>query len=162
MHTSLEITMRIAILQSPEIFAMKEEEVNPLLQYTFVAADFDDVEIDYDDVIARCIHNCEKTIASKINQILNGDSYKSVGSEMLASNIVKKALLNNGSSEKEKVTEPKKNGKGGKISVKQLRYLGYLQHQMGEKPDYKEISKLSIKQATMKIKDLEKEIKSKK
>jgi len=150
--------MRIAILQSPEVFAMKQEEVNPLLQYTFVAADFDDKEVDYDDVLARCIHNCEKAIASKINQILTGDSHKSVGSEMLASNIVKKALLNNGSSEKEEVSEPKKNNKGEKISVKQLRYLGYLQHQMGEKPDYKEIGKLTPKQATMKIKDLEKEL----
>jgi hypothetical protein len=48
-----------------------------------------------------------------------------------------------------------------KVTPKQVRYLGYLQHQLNEKPDYKEIGKLTQKQATLRIKDLEKEVNKK-
>lgn len=44
---------------------------------------------------------------------------------------------------------------GRELSTKQLRYLGYLIQQNGEEPDYTIISKLSQKEATLRIKDLE-------
>ena len=165
MHSPLEITMRIAILRYPETFGLGAEEVNPLLQYSFVTAELQGDDIDHDDILSRCIYACELKISEKITEILKSKGRESVG-EMLLSNHVKKALMRNTPDE---TPEPQSNGKtngktkssdnpkkGEKITAKQLRYLGYLQHQLGEKPDYKEIGKLTPQQATMKIKDLEK------
>jgi hypothetical protein len=179
MHSPLEITMRIAILRYPETFGLKEEEVNPLLQYTFVTAEIEGSDIDYDDILSRCIHTCEMTIADKITEILKGKGRESVG-EMLLSNHIKKALLkagknpadsngknpadNNGNGKNPAESNGNGNSqdeKGYKVTPKQVRYLGYLQHQLGEKPDYKEIGKLTQKQATLRIKDLEKEVNKK-
>ena len=54
------------------------------------------------------------------------------------------------------------NGNGEpKVSVKQLRYIGYLQRQLDEEPNYKEIAELTQRQATSRIRELEKELASK-
>jgi len=48
-----------------------------------------------------------------------------------------------------------------KVSVKQLRYIGYLLRQMDEEPDYKAIADLTQKQATQRIRELEGELANK-
>ena len=51
-----------------------------------------------------------------------------------------------------------KGNPGRELTHKQLRYMGYLHRQLGEEPDYSVISKMSQKQATMRIKELEAKI----
>ena len=155
MHGSLEI----AILRYPQAFGLMDVEVNPLLQFALVSTEFEGSDFDLDEVYTECINGCKQTVANKIKQILDGNSRKSAGNGKLLSNHVRKAIPKNKKSPDDNDnSEPKQKSKGYNISVKQLRYLGYLQHQLGDKPDYKEISKLTQKQATIKIKDLEKEL----
>jgi len=155
MHTSLEI----AILRYPQAFGLMDEEVNPLLQFALVSAEFEGSDFDPDEMYAECIHGCKQTVANKVKQILEGNSRKPAGNGKLLSNHVRKVIAKSRKTpDDDDNPEPKQKTKGGKISVKQLRYLGYLQHQLGDKPDYKEIATLTAKQATMQIKDLEKEL----
>ena len=48
--------------------------------------------------------------------------------------------------------------RGDKLTVKQLRYMGYLYRKVGEEPDYSVISVLTQGQATMRIKELEQRV----
>ena len=56
----------------------------------------------------------------------------------------------------------KKRGNGkrpaGALTVKQLRYMGYLYRKLGEEPEYDEISSLTQSQATVRIKELEQRV----
>ena len=155
MPTSLEV----AILRYPQAFGLMDEEVNPLLQLALVKAEFEGSDFNLDELYNECIHACKQTVDNKIKQILDGNSRKSAGNGKLLSNHVRKAISKNKKTpDDDDNPAPKQKAKGDKISVKQLRYLGYLQHQLGDKPDYKEIATLTAKQATMQIKDLEKEL----
>jgi hypothetical protein len=50
------------------------------------------------------------------------------------------------------------NGRGDKLTVKQLRYMGFLYRKLGVEPDYSVISILTQGQATMRIKELEQRV----
>jgi len=149
--------VKLAVLRFPEAFGLKDEEVNPLLAYTIVMAEAHEEIIDHESILEGFVVECERTVDSKVHLTLSGRA--------------KMPNLSGKQLEKEPEPEPKKSGNGqikphpkekdggGKLSVKQLRYIGYLKHQLGHKPDYGEIESLSPKAATMLIKDLEKEVK---
>jgi len=147
--------VKLAVLQFPEAFGLRAEEVNPLLAYTIVMAEAHETIIDHESILEDFVIECEKTVDSKVHLILSGRA--------------KMPDLSGKQPEKEPEPEPKKSGNGqtkphpkenggGKLSVKQLRYIGFLKHKLGHKPDYGEIENLSPKAATMLIKDLEKEV----
>jgi hypothetical protein len=147
--------VKLAVISFPEAFGLKAEEVNPLLAYTIVMAEAHETIIDHESILEDFVIECEKTVDSKVHLILSGRA--------------KMPDLSGKQPEKEPEPEkPRKPGNGqshakekdggGKLSVKQLRYIGYLKHKLGHKPDYGEIENLSPKAATMLIKDLEKEV----
>ena len=147
--------VKLAVLQFPEAFGLKAEEVNPLLAYTLIMAEAHEEIIDHESILEDFVVECERTVDSKVHLILSGRA--------------KMPDLSGKQPEKEpEPVRPRKEGNGksyakekdggGKLSVKQLRYIGYLKHQLGHKPDYGEIENLSPKAATMLIKDLEKEV----
>lgn len=155
MNALSKYAVKLAVLQFPEAFGLRDEDVNPILAYTLVMAESAEDIIDHESILDDFMVECHQTVDSKVALILTGRA------EMpdLRDNQSK----GNGNSGQPRSAKSA-NGigalkdKGGKLSNKQLRYIGYLQHQLGRKPDYDEIGGLSQKAATMRIKDLEKEI----
>jgi hypothetical protein len=152
--------VKLAVLQFPEAFGLKDEEVNPLLAYTLIMAEAEEEIIDHESILEDFVVDCEKTVDSKVHLILSGrakmpdlSGKEPETKREVAPQAEKSRKPGNG-----KYHLKEKDG-GGKLSVKQLRYIGYLKHQLGQKPDYGEIESLSQKAATMLIKDLEKEVK---
>jgi len=149
--------IRLAILRHPEVFGLKGEDVNPLLKFTLEKSDAGDKMLDPDVLMAECIDHCELMIELKVEMVLSYRTQKAVPADKpdKPQKADEKPPAHKGDGATPKPA-PKQNG--SKITIKQLRYLGYLKHQLGKKPDYDEIGNLSQKQATMLIKDLEKEL----
>jgi hypothetical protein len=152
--------VKLAVLQFPEAFGLKDEEVNPLLAYTLIMAEAHEEIIDHESILEDFVVECMKTVDSKAHLILSGrakmpdlSGKEPETKQEVAPQTEKPRKPGNG-----KYHAKEKDGVG-KLSVKQLRYIGYLKHQLGQKPDYGEIESLSQKAATMLIKDLEKEVK---
>jgi hypothetical protein len=145
MNVSIEEAIRLAIISRPECFGLMPEDVNPLLKFVMCMTSGE--EVDRDDLPAFCFDECNGKVYHRLTEVLRYD-----------------AQAKPGTSAKPNQSQPASNGNGkpkpagGKLSVKQLKYLGYLLHQKGEVPDYKAIGELTTKQATMRIKDLEAEL----
>lgn len=156
MIESSKYAVKLAVLQFPEAFGLKDEDVNPILAYTLVKAEAQEEIIDHESILEDFMVECERTVDSKVHLILSGRAEMPDIRDSDPKRESRRAGGNGKSSGKEKGSGK---DKGGKLTNKQLRYIGYLKHQLGEKPDYDEISGLSAKAATMLIKDLEKELK---
>ena len=157
MNALSKYAVKLAVLQFPEAFGLRDEDVNPILAYTLVMAESAEDIIDHESILEDFLVECSQTVDSKVALILTGRA------EM--PDIKGNQSKGNGSAGETRPAKPS-NGKtsskdkGGKLSNKQLRYIGYLKHQLGQNPDYDQISGLSAKAATMLIKDLEKELKN--
>jgi len=131
---------------------------NPLLQFVLIDAETDADSIDIEDVVKQCVHECAKAVNGKVAQILSGNASDVVISENTKSHSPAKTpdTSRNRSSKK---SGGKSSGERAapKISVRQLRYIGYLLRQKGEEPDYKTIAEMTQREATMRIKELERE-----
>ncbi len=149
MIESSKYAVRLAILQYPEAFGLKDEDVNPFISYTLIMAEAGEDIIDHESILEDCVVEVEKTLQSKVHLILSGRAEMPELPDKPENGQDKKTAKSNASSK----------DRGSKISNKQLRYIGYLHHQLGRKPDYDEIGGLFQKAATMRIKDLEKELK---
>ncbi len=152
MNALSKYAVKLAVLQFPEAFGLRDEDVNPILAYTLVMAESAEDIIDHESILDDFMVECSQTVDSKVSLILSGRVEMPEVRDKPDNGQVKKPADNQGSSK----------DRGSKISNKQLRYIGYLQHQLGQKPDYDAIGGLSQKAATMRIKDLEKELKQRK
>lgn len=148
MIESTEYAVRLAVLQHPEAFGLKDEDVNPFISYALIMIEDGEDIIDIESVLDDCVVEVERTLDSKVHLILSGRAEMPELPEK----------PKNGQTEKPDKGNASSKNHGSKISNKQLRYIGYLHHQLGRKPDYKEVSTLTQRQATMRIKDLEKEL----
>ena len=148
MNVSIEEAIRLAIISRPECFGLMPEDVNPLL--SFVMRMTSGEEVDREDLSAVCFDECNSKVYHRLTEVLR---YDASGKPTTTARPKPKASLSNGDS------KGKAKPAASKLSVKQLRYIGYLLHKAnGEKPDYKAIGELTTKQATMRIKDLEAEL----
>lgn len=160
-----EDAIKLAILNHPQTFGLAPAEVNPMLMFVQLCieqgATHGSVEL-----WKYCFDAVNETLHHKVVEVFTGLS-------VVHSKAQDAAIA--AESEDEVVPEPQAappparksgNGKptgngnvigspGRELSVKQLRYLGFLIRQNGEEPDYTIISKLSQKEATLRIKDLE-------
>jgi hypothetical protein len=157
-RASAENAIRLAILLRPEAFGLTAEEVNPLLKNILqLDADADEGSThSWQDAFTEC----SATLHSKVVEVLGTTKAKAPAAKKPKA---------------KPAAEPSSNGHGGdkalvavgvgvdKITVKQLRYIGFLYRQLEEEPDYKnDIGRLSTTQATMRIKELEKRLEEKK
>jgi hypothetical protein len=146
MCVSVENALRLAILGQPESFGLLPEDVNPLLRFMLMVAEGGDE--DSAKLVAGCFDECSTVVYQKVVELLKHDATRKP----------KSAPTGN----EPKPAKAKSNGKaapsGAKLSTKQLRYLGYLYRQLGEEPDYKAISILTQKQATMRIREMEEQL----
>lgn len=160
-----EDAIKLAILNHPQTFGLAPSEVNPMLMFVQLCieqgATHGSVEL-----WKYCFDAVNETLHHKVVEVFTGlsviqgkvqdaaiaaESYEEVEPEP-ASKPEPVRKTGNG--------KPACNGTvigspGRELSTKQLRYLGYLIRQTGEEPDYSIISKLSQKEATLRIKDLE-------
>ena len=194
---SVEMAVKLAVLRNPESFGLREEDVNPLLQFVLIGAEDNVPKDGLDEVIRQCQFECVKAVNAKVRQILSGKAAEAIISENVVgedddseivdfededdaepepaparsqSTYAKGGSKRNGSSggnaAKPSQRKSRPGGSAGaygepKVSVKQLRYIGYLLRQMDEEPDYKAIADLTQKQATQRIRELEGELANK-
>ncbi len=192
---SPETAVKLAVLKTPESFGLRQEDVNPLLQFVLIGAEASVPTDSLDEVIRQCQFECCKTVNAKVRQILSGKAKEAVISENSALDDSEIIPFEDEDDEAEVGPEPvpakpqsasakgngKRNGSGASsakpsqrkarptngsygepnVSVKQLRYIGYLLRQLDEEPDYKQIAELTQKQATQRIRELESELASK-
>jgi hypothetical protein len=163
-----EDAIKLAILNHPDTFGLTAVEVNPMLMFTKHRIE-EGVELGEVELWLQCFEAVNTTLHLKVVEVFSGLS-------VLQSKVQESAIAAEpGEPTPEPKNEPapsKKSGSskpagngdnigssGRELSVKQLRYLGYLTRQAGEEPDYTVISKLSQKEATLRIKDLEAKVK---
>ncbi len=160
-----EDAIKLAILNHPQTFGLAASEVNPMLMFVQHCIE-QEVPQSSVELWKHCFDAVNETLHHKIVEVFTGLS-------VVHSKAQDAAIT--AESEEEVTPEPQAapppprksgNGKpagngtvigspGRELSTKQLRYLGYLTRQAGEEPDYTYISKLSQKEATLRIKDLE-------
>ena len=160
-----EDAIKLAILNHPQTFGLAPSEVNPMLMFTQLCieqgATHGAVEL-----WKYCFDAVNETLHQKIVEVFTGLSIvqgKAQDAAIAAESI--EDVVPEPASKPEPVRKggngkPAGNGTvignpGRELSTKQLRYLGFLIRQTGEEPDYTIISKLSQKEATLRIKDLE-------
>lgn len=161
-----EDAIKLAILNHPQTFGLTQAEVNPMLLYVQRRIEQGEEHGTaetwklYFDAVNATLHNKVVEVFTGLSVIQGKAQEQAVAAE----------VTNEAEPEPERKPEPVRktgNGKpagngrvigspGRELSVKQLRYLGYLYRQLGEEPDYKnDIGNLSQSQATMRIKELE-------
>jgi hypothetical protein len=158
-----EDSIKLAILNHPQTFGLAPSEVNPMLMFVQLCieqgATHGSVEL-----WKYCFDAVNETLHHKVVEVFTGLS-------VIQGKAQDAAIAAESCDEPEPASKPEPvrkacNGKpagkgnvigspGRELSTKQLRYLGYLIRQTGEEPDYSIISKLSQKEATLRIKDLE-------
>jgi len=136
----LELALRLAILLRPESFELTQENVNPLLLYELREAERlasgDSEEVLWSDCFAECVTELQ----AKLDQLT-----------------ASKSTTKPPGKPDSKVAAA---SKSGKVTQAQIKKIGYLLYQRGETPNYKEIGKLTMAQASARIVELEKVSKS--
>jgi hypothetical protein len=187
---SVELAVRLSVLRNPEVYGLRQQDVNPLLQFVLIGTEEPIPQDRLQDVIRKCQWDCAKIVNNKVRDVLSRNAAEAVilqnGEQNELESIVadeddepeavapvqdyRANTKRNGSgsgnaakpSQRKSRSGSGSNGNGEpKVSVKQLRYIGYLQRQLDEEPDYKEIAELTQRQATTRIRELEKELASK-
>ena len=154
-----EDAIRIAILIEPSAFGYTHAEVNPMLMYTLRRDDPEFFDLSETESWIECFETVQRLLAEVVFGVLN-DAKKKRKDE-----IVELAEAHSDISPQDEPPElptAKKRGNGkrpaGALTVKQLRYVGYLYRKLGEEPEYDEISSLTQSQATVRIKELEQRV----
>ena len=162
MAREVENSIKLAILSCPQCFGLTAAEVNPLLMRLQQVMEFGDPESLSEDW-QRCCSEVNTTLHQKVAEILSvAPKAKSQGSqsEPQPETRNRQRHTKSGATDARSPAKPAGPARAPsepqrELSVKQLRYLGYLIRQTGEEPDYTINSKLSQKEATLRIKDLE-------
>lgn len=173
MPQSVETSVRIAILTEPRFFGLSKADVNPMLLYLLRKDDpaysgqgvielwklcFDAVNatlhekvVEFFSAVSKCQGQLEQIAVAGASESQAQEQQsapaKSTGKNRGTGNASQGAKSGAGNGDR-----------GEKLTVKQLRYLGYLIRKLGEEPDYKDISTLTQGQATMRIKELEQRV----
>jgi hypothetical protein len=169
-----EFAVKVAVLRTPEAFGLKDIDVNPLLNFVLAQAKDDAPKDNLEQVLRNCMFACTKTVNAKVREILfgkaAGDALSNGGDNGKSQDEQRdEKPSGNGGQTSAKPTDSKarsskdaKDGSSvdGKASVKQIRFIGYLTRQLNREPNYDEIAALTQRQASMRIKDLEKEVAS--
>ena len=190
---SVELAVRLAVLRNPEVYGLRQQDVNPLLQFVLLGTEEPIPKDQLQDVIRKCQWDCAKIVNNKVKDVLSRNAAEAVilQNREPGENELESIVADADDDEPEAVapvqdyrSNTKRNGSGSgnaakpsqrksrsgagsngngepKVSVKQLRYIGYLQRQLDEEPDYKAIAELTQRQATSRIRELEKELASK-
>ena len=167
-----EDAIKLAILNHPQTFGLTAEEVNPMLMYVQHRIENGSGQGSV-ELWKYCFDAVNETLHLKVVEVFTGLSVVQSKVQVAAISLVEPEPQDEPQPEPEARPAPARksgNGKpagnggvigspGRELSTKQLRYLGYLTRQAGEEPDYTVISKLSQKEATLRIKALEASVK---
>lgn len=160
-----EAAIRLAILNHPQTFGLTTAEVNPMLLYVQRSIEQGESHGSV-ELWKHCFDLVNTTLHHKVIEVFTGLSV--VQGEAQAAAI---AAESNDEAEPEPERKPESarrttsrrssgnsrviGSPGRELSTNQLRYMGYLIRQLGDVPDYSIIAKLSQKEATLRIKELE-------
>jgi len=141
---SIETALKLAVLSNPEAFGLEGGDLNPLFMLVHREATGEDKEYEGEDMdtqVLDCFQTCSDILEAKVSELMKGVPP------------VKERPKTSKSSRSSKAPPSKK---GAKITASQLKYIGFLMHELGKKPEYKEIKKLTQKEASAEIAKLEK------
>lgn len=165
MPQSAEDAVRIAILSEPNVFGLTASDINPMLLYQLRKSEPVYSEQGTAELWKLCFDSVNSLLYDKVLEVFSGVNRRK-------DELVREATAT-GSQPQEQPAQAKSNGKpksngkeaeasngnrGDKLTVKQLRYMGFLYRKLGEEPDYSVISVLTQGQATMRIKELEQRV----
>jgi hypothetical protein len=166
MPQSAEDSVRIAILSEPSAFGLTASDTNPMLLYQLRKCEPAYSEQGTAELWKLCFDSVNSLLYDKVLEVFSGVNRRK-------DELVREATATG--SQPQEPAPAKSNGKaksnskeaeasngngnrGDKLTVKQLRYLGFLYRKLGEEPDYSVISVLTQGQATMRIKELEQRV----
>ena len=173
MPQSIETSVRIAVLTEPRFFGLSKADVNPMLLYLLRKDEPKYSEQGVIELWKLCFDAVNATLHEKVVEFFGAVNKCQGELEQIAvagatesqpqeqqSAPAKSTAKNRGTSKAGQGAQRNANNgdRGDKLTVKQLRYLGYLIRKLGEEPDYKDISTLTQGQATMRIKELEQRV----
>lgn len=164
MPQSAEDSVRIAILSEPGAFGLSASDTNPMLLYQLRKREPDYSEQGTAELWKLCFDSVNSLLYDKVLEVFSGVNRRK-------DELVREATATVSQPQEQPAPtksngKPKSNGKDAeasngngsrcdKLTVKQLRYMGFLYRKLGEEPDYSVISALTQGQATMRIKELE-------
>jgi hypothetical protein len=163
MSQSAEDSVRIAILSEPSAFGLSASDTNPMLLYQLRKNEPAYSEQGTAELWKLCFDTVNGVLYEKVTEVFAGASRRK-------DELVRDATATQSQEQPAPAKsngKPKSNGKeaeasngnrGDKLTVKQLRYMGFLYRKLGEEPDYSVISVLTQGQATMRIKELEQRV----
>ncbi len=165
MSQSAEDSVRIAILSEPSAFGLTASDTNPMLLYQLRKNEPAYSEQGTAELWKLCFDSVNAVLYDKVTEVFAGVSRRkdelvrdatATGSQEQPA-----PAKSNGkpkSNDKEAEASNGNGNRGDKLTVKQLRYMGFLYRKLGEEPDYSVISVLTQGQATMRIKELEQRV----
>lgn len=167
MQQSAEDAVRIAILAEPSAFGLTASDTNPMLLYQLRKGDPVYSEQGTAELWKLCFDSVNSVLYDKVLEVFSGVSRRK--DELVRDVTATASQPQEQRAPAKSNGKPKSNGKeaeasngngnrGDKLTVKQLRYMGYLYRKLGEEPDYSVISVLTQGQATMRIKELEQRV----
>jgi hypothetical protein len=167
MPQSAEDAVRIAILSEPGVFGLSHADVNPMLLYQLRKDEPAYCEHNTAELWKLCFDSVNSLLYDKVLEVFSGANRRkdalvqqATATETQPQQQPAPAKSSDKAKSNSKEAEAGKgNGsRGDKLTVKQLRYLGFLHRKVGEEPDYSVISALTQGQATMRIKELEQRV----
>lgn len=163
MPQSAEDSVRIAILSEPSAFGLSASDINPMLLYQLRKNEPEYSEQGTAELWKLCFDSVNSLLYEKVTEIFAGVSRRKdelVRDAAAAESQERPAPAKSNGKPKSngKEAEASNGNRGDKLTVKQLRYMGFLYRKLGEEPDYSVISALTQGQATMRIKELEQRV----
>ena len=167
MPRSAEDSIRVAILTEPHAFGLTISDTNPMLMYQLRKDDPKYCEQGTAELWKLCFDGVNALLYDKVLEVFACVTWRKDELVLLATaghadppELPAPAKPNGKAKSNGKDAEASNgNGnRGDKLTVKQLRYLGFLHRKVGEEPDYSVISALTQGQATMRIKELEQRV----
>lgn len=165
MSQSAEDSVRIAILSEPSAFGLSASDTNPMLLYQLRKNEPQYSEQGTAELWKLCFDSVNAVLYEKVTEVFAGVSRRK--DELVCDATANQSheqsapAKSNGkakSTSKEAEASNGNSNRGDKLTVKQLRYMGFLYRKLGEEPDYSVISVLTQGQATMRIKELEQRV----
>jgi hypothetical protein len=166
MSQSAEDSVRIAILSEPSAFGLTASDTNPMLLYQLRKNEPEYSEQGTAELWKLCFDSVNSLLYEKVTEVFAGVSRRKdeLVRDATATDSQEQPapVKSNGkpkcNGKETEASNGNSNGRGDKLTVKQLRYMGFLYRKLGEEPDYSVISVLTQGQATMRIKDLEQRV----
>jgi hypothetical protein len=166
--------LQLAIVEHPAIFGLHPREVNPLVIFLQRRMDCNEADRDEEVIWQECFQRAKSTVEEKLLALLGcfAPIQADLAAELADIPEVKappepkpvpapRSLRNRADQARAAAPRARRNTspqRGQSVTPKQIKFYGYLCHQLGQVPDYPEFAKLSLNQASARIKAMDDQV----